>query len=197
MSKEKMDAKYVTDKAVSLIKLIHNPPIGAKEFSGGWCPERCDAILFDSNSSYMIETKISRSDFLADAKKPHRNSGCGIGHYRYYACPEGLISPDELPPKWGLIYVRPKGKRAIMPVGYGGWVRNPKSDHKHPEYGWTVEGVDWYGSPLHREPDGSYEHSSLQQPRKSFRFDVSEFERSFLFALATRYKSGKFMENIL
>ena len=60
---------HVTNKAVALIRAIHNPPIGAKEFSGGFCPERCDAILFDSGSSYMIETKISRSDFLADFKK--------------------------------------------------------------------------------------------------------------------------------
>jgi hypothetical protein len=27
--------------------------------------------------------------------------------YRYYMCPSGLIMPDELPPKWGLLYVTP------------------------------------------------------------------------------------------
>ena len=85
-AKEKTE--YVTNKAVALIKAIHNPPIGAKEFSGGWCPERCDALMFTSCSSFMIETKISRSDFLADFKKEHRKDGQGlIGNYRYYACP--------------------------------------------------------------------------------------------------------------
>lgn len=97
--------KFVTDKAIALIKALHNPTIGAKEFSGGGFGERCDAILFNSFSSFMIETKISRSDFLIDFKKPHRQEGCGVGNYRYYACPNGLIKPEELPPKWGLIYV--------------------------------------------------------------------------------------------
>ena len=28
--------EHVTKKALSLIKQLHNPPIGAVEFSGGW-----------------------------------------------------------------------------------------------------------------------------------------------------------------
>lgn len=59
----------------------------------------------------LVEVKVSRADFLADAKKPHRlHSALGIGTYRYYLAPEGLIKPEELPERWGLIEVTPKGR---------------------------------------------------------------------------------------
>ena len=28
----------------------------------------------------------------------------GIGDYRYYLCPYGVIKTEELPPHWGLLY---------------------------------------------------------------------------------------------
>lgn len=60
--------------------------------------------------TFLLEAKTSRSDFLADRSKPHRiNPEKGMGKYRYYICPTGLIKPEELPDKWGLIYVSPKG----------------------------------------------------------------------------------------
>ena len=133
---QQMDADYVTKKAMSLLRKLHNYTIGATEFSG-CSAERVDGILFRSEGSTLIETKISRSDFKADAKKEFR--GCeskGIGQLRYYACPDGLIKPEELPYKWGLIYVYPKNKAAKMIVGYGGSVIT--GEEKHPKYGWTL-----------------------------------------------------------
>lgn len=60
--------------------------------------------------TFLLEAKTSRSDFLADKAKPHRlNPEIGMGKYRYYICPTDLIKPHELPEKWGLIYVSPKG----------------------------------------------------------------------------------------
>ena len=60
--------------------------------------------------TFLLEAKTSRSDFLADRSKPHRlNPEIGMGKYRYYICPTDLIKPHELPEKWGLIYVSPKG----------------------------------------------------------------------------------------
>ena len=74
--------------------------------------------------AYNDVTKISKSDFKADAKKDFRScESKGIGQLRYYACPEGLIKPEELPPKWGLIYVYPKNKAAKLIVGYGGSIK--------------------------------------------------------------------------
>lgn len=60
-------------------------------------------------NSYLVECKASRSDFLADRKKPFRTEGTlALGRYRYYLCPPGMIKPEELPPKWGLLYCHPK-----------------------------------------------------------------------------------------
>lgn len=71
------------------------------------CP---DVIGFGSWShSVLIEVKVSRSDFLCDKKKSFRkNPNEGMGKYRFYMCPDGLIKPDDLPDGWGLIWV---GKR--------------------------------------------------------------------------------------
>lgn len=69
---------------------------------------------FDTGT-VIIEVKVSRSDFLADKKKPFRlNPDKGMGKWRYYMCPEGLIQPAELPPRWGLLYVNKRGH--VKPV---------------------------------------------------------------------------------
>ncbi|WP_407503022.1 hypothetical protein [Xanthomonas euvesicatoria] len=58
----------------------------------------------------LIEVKVSRADFLADARKEHRiNPAQGVGKWRYFMCPEGLIDVDELPERWGLLWVSGKG----------------------------------------------------------------------------------------
>ncbi|MDO7535032.1 adenylosuccinate synthase [Acinetobacter pittii] len=60
--------------------------------------------------TFLLEAKTSRADFIADRSKPHRlNPELGMGKYRYYICPTGLIKTEELPEKWGLIYVSEKG----------------------------------------------------------------------------------------
>ena len=54
--------------------------------------------------SVVIECKVSRPDFLADADKPFRkNPDEGLGCQRYYLAPAGLIATEELPPHWGLL----------------------------------------------------------------------------------------------
>lgn len=47
------------------------------------------------------EVKVNRSDFLRDQKWPGYLQYC---HEFYFACPVGLISPEELPKGVGLIY---------------------------------------------------------------------------------------------
>lgn len=188
-----MDAAYVTNKAVSLLKQLHGITLGAKEFSGGFMPERCDALLFNSSASFMVETKVTRSDFLADAKKPHRNSD-GVGMYRYYACPEGLIKPEELPEKWGLIYTRDKNRRALMPVGYGGLIKT--GEEKDPQYGWTRNVYERFGTP--RITEDSYDHKNPLHPHNFHKLPVNwRLEWQYIYALATRYKNQKFMGNLI
>lgn len=69
----------------------------------GECP---DAFGFSSASTQLIEAKVSRSDFLSDKKKLWRKfPENGLGNFRSYLCPNGLINIEDLPEKWGLLWV--------------------------------------------------------------------------------------------
>lgn len=67
-------------------------------------------------SSYLIECKTSRSDFLVDIKKPWRGAkpNKGLGVYRFYMAPAGLLKPYEMPDKWGLIEVHGRRKCIVV-----------------------------------------------------------------------------------
>jgi hypothetical protein len=57
-----------------------------------------------SCQSMLIECKVSRGDFLADANKPFRlRPEEGLGSRRFYFAPAGVIAPHELPKHWGLL----------------------------------------------------------------------------------------------
>jgi len=54
--------------------------------------------------SVVVECKVSRADFLADAGKPFRQKPEeGLGSERYYLALAGLIRIEELPDGWGLL----------------------------------------------------------------------------------------------
>lgn len=77
--------------------------------------EEPDAFGFNGAVSCVIESKVSRADFLADQKKSfRRNPDSGMGVYRYFITPKGLISPEELPLKWGLLEVH--GRKTVCLV---------------------------------------------------------------------------------
>ncbi|RXU01347.1 hypothetical protein B1F69_04440 [Pseudomonas syringae] len=96
----------------------HGCHVALSECRSGWGGEMPDAIGFRAASrvteTVVVEVKCSRADFLADAKKPHRADGEGMGLYRYFMCPEGLIRPDEVPGRWGLLWVNTRGKVTAM-----------------------------------------------------------------------------------
>jgi hypothetical protein len=79
--------------------------------------EKPDVIGWNGCSSTMIEVKVGRGDFLQDFKKPFRKI-CekGVGQYRYYCCPTGLIKENELPENWGLLYLNNENKIEIIKV---------------------------------------------------------------------------------
>lgn len=116
-----------------------NPDVfGVRHGNGHW-----------DSGTFLLEAKVSRSDFLADKKKPHRlNPETGVGKWRYYICPTGLIQPHEVPEKWGLIWVNKRGhvdviKGALgVPTqtfeGWGGKV------HKHKPYDQVRANYDTY-----------------------------------------------------
>jgi hypothetical protein len=64
------------------------------------------------------EVKVSRSDFIADAKKDkwkHHELEIfdNLPNYFYYACPIGLISTEEIPNYSGLVYVSKNGVEVV------------------------------------------------------------------------------------
>jgi hypothetical protein len=67
----------------------------------GWHPDgRC----------IVLEAKASRSDFLADRNKAHRATG--MGGQRYFICPDAMVTAEELPDDWGLLFL--KGERILV-----------------------------------------------------------------------------------
>ncbi len=96
-----------------------------------WLQKKCGIVFAEYNAgvkeipdvigfrkdgmSIMIECKNSRSDFLGDKKKSFRKQPSrGMGQYRLYCCPTGLINKVDLPPKWGLIWVSPTGRTRLV-----------------------------------------------------------------------------------
>lgn len=97
--------------------------VAVSEFPTGWTGEIPDAIGFRAHSealggSVVCEVKVSRRDFLADTKKPHRNGETlGVGNHRFYVVPQGLIEIEELPDNWGLVEITERGAAKCI-VGY-------------------------------------------------------------------------------
>ena len=73
--------------------------------------ESPDALGFDAGGrSVLIECKASLADFRADSRKSFRVlPDTGMGTLRYYLAPMGMIPLKDLPPRWGLLEVNPRG----------------------------------------------------------------------------------------
>jgi hypothetical protein len=68
--------------------------------------ETPDAIGWKSGVSTLVECKASVSDFKADQRKYFRRRvEYGMGVYRYYMTPAGLLSKDDVPENWGLVEI--------------------------------------------------------------------------------------------
>ena len=88
----------------------------------------------DNRYIYEVEVKISRSDFFADFKKGDKHThlysamkqktygGIGVNYHKetpnrfYYCCPDGMITPEELPEYAGLIYFIERGEETSYNV---------------------------------------------------------------------------------
>ncbi|WP_205068614.1 hypothetical protein [Photobacterium kishitanii] len=99
--------------------------------------EQPDAMGFKNGASCLIEVKVSRSDFLKDRKKHFRvDPESGMGDWRFFLCPPNLISPDELPEGWGLLFAHEKIIKKIhgYPESNSCWTYNkPFSANKQAE----------------------------------------------------------------
>lgn len=117
---EKISHKELCEIGAKILKTklkctvsIHEPR-GLKENPDaiGW---RYGWGMCEYEGSILIEAKTSRADFKKDFKKSFRiKPEDGIGNWRFYICPTDIIKPEELPEKWGLIYVDDKRRTKII-----------------------------------------------------------------------------------
>lgn len=126
---QKFSHKELVEKAATWLQKTLRCTIVAKELvSYTRSRETPDAIgWYNSFSSYLVECKTSRSDFLSDKKKPARIEGNpAMGNYRIYLANPGVIKPEELPTGWSLIEARgsriyfvggidPRKRNQVMP----------------------------------------------------------------------------------
>jgi hypothetical protein len=77
-----------------------------------------DILGFSQSHSVLIECKVSHADFIADSKKKHRQqvNGHGLGTYRFYLCPTGLIDISEIHDDWGLLYCSEVGYKNFRQI---------------------------------------------------------------------------------
>lgn len=76
--------------------------------------EQPDAIGWRDGLSILVEAKTSLSDFRVDAGKPWRLDPLkGVGDWRFFIAPAGLLSSDMLPEGWGLIECDEKRSRLV------------------------------------------------------------------------------------
>lgn len=81
-----------------------------------------DAIgwKFSGQVSILVECKATRADFLADRNKRFRaNPELGMGDWRFYLCPPGIITVEDLPAGWGLLYCTPRMIKQVHGVPDG------------------------------------------------------------------------------
>ena len=93
-----------------------------------------DAIGWRSGITILVECKASRADFLSDKNKAFREKPwMGMGAFRFFLCPKGIIQREDLPEKWGLVWVNRKNKaiQKIGPKGNCEW--NSASEFFHTE----------------------------------------------------------------
>lgn len=98
--------------------------------------EQPDAIGWRDGLSILIECKASRSDFLADKRKRFRKEPeIGMGDWRFYMCPPGVIKPEDLPGGWGLLHATPKQVKKVhgVPGNCHWWSKKPFEGNKRCE----------------------------------------------------------------
>lgn len=122
-------------KAKSWLKKNGFGVVGVNVWATG-SRERADCVGFRANCSVLIEAKVSRADYSSDLKKPERQSG-GVGTYRFYVTPPGLIAINELPAGWGLLELQ--GKSLVMVHGPQGNYWPSYDDAVSDKYSWWAE----------------------------------------------------------
>lgn len=140
--------------------------------------ETPDAIGFLSvDHTVLIEVKISRSDLLADRRKPWRtHPERGVGDWRYLLTPPDVAAPGDLPPGWGLLHLTPRGVRPVHLLAI----------HETPETGFLATAL-WYEA--HPEQEQPAIRARWARCRAEQQPKHADAERQLLFAAVTRLES--------
>ncbi|HFF8253867.1 TPA: MmcB family DNA repair protein [Acinetobacter baumannii] len=129
------------------VKKKLNFPVVATELKCIGSREIPDVLAFRAQTSLIIECKTSLADFRNDFSKPERNGTCqGVGNYRLYCAPAGLIPIDRIPDSWGLIEVNHKGKVELVKFKQGNIYHNNES----PEH-YKLNDPFYHDSDMNRE----------------------------------------------
>jgi len=114
-----MGRPYEKDIQLALYDMRNNisafPIMVANVYIWHW---ECD-LAYLTNANYVIEYEVkrSRSDFFAEQKKAgkrwHIENGNGPRQF-YFACPGGMVQPEEVPDYAGLIYCDDKQPKTGM-----------------------------------------------------------------------------------
>lgn len=97
------------------LKQVIKCPVIAQEIRCSGSREIPDVLGFRSDTSFLIECKASRADFLSDFKKPERQGLCSsLGNYRLYLAPKGILDLAKVPEKWGILEINDKGKIEVV-----------------------------------------------------------------------------------
>lgn len=141
----------------------------------GWRP-----YTHDGCGSTLIEVKVSRSDFLADARKRHRvETHTGMGVYRYYMAPAGLIAVEELPERWGLLEVTDRGHikvRAGHVLAPNIRPKNADDPWRHTVFNVTAE-LSLLVLALNRVGDPQKVQDMLRESNNKFAHAAAELEK--------------------
>lgn len=102
------------------VKNVLKFPVVVTELKCNGSREIPDVLAFRAHSSLIVECKTSMSDFRKDFKKPERvGEKLGIGNYRLYCAPKGLINIENIPQSWGFLEVDLKGKVSLEKFKHG------------------------------------------------------------------------------
>ncbi|HHW14974.1 MAG TPA: MmcB family DNA repair protein [Firmicutes bacterium] len=104
------------DLIIKALSERHSQDVFLTEVKSGatWFSQTGELLRFDAVAMKrswakpcitIYEVKVSRNDFQRDDKWPAYRDYC---HRLYFACPSGLIQPDELAPDVGLVWYKPK-----------------------------------------------------------------------------------------
>jgi len=103
--------------------------------------ETPDAIGWVRNWSILIECKTSRSDFRADKRKLSRKYISGLGHWKIYLTPFGLLDGLDIPAGWGLYEVYGKNIRYNRGVKYVNTAQPPNQSCRDSEVALLVSAL--------------------------------------------------------